>query len=128
WPSSSNSPTLSASARSRMLMPCRSPMRRRRALSSPLLKRSLPARAGSSELEVEPDVGSTARAPDRAEPRRGLELDAAFSLDFLPSRFAGLDFLAAFLFLAFLAALRFLAMAMDLSAAGTIHPCYEKAS
>src|SRR5262245_44704047 len=119
WPSSSNSPTLSESARSRMLMPCRSPMRRRRALSSASLRRSLPARRGSSELEAEPEDGS----PLREEPRLGLVFGAVLRFSLLGLLLdRGAFFLAtvfAVFFALFFGALRFLAMVMNLFAAGS---------
>src|SRR5262245_36289231 len=114
WPSSSSSPTLSESARSRILIPCKSPMRRRRALSSASLKRSLPARRGSSELEVDPDDGSTARE----EARRDLALGAALRINLLTLLLERAAFLLVIFLAAFLAALRFLAMIMNLFAAG----------
>src|SRR6476661_3637984 len=93
-----------------MLMPCRSPMRRRRALSSVLLSRSLPARLGSSELDAGPDDGSTARA----DTRRSLDfrMALAFALNLPVLALARAGFFFATVFIVFLAALRFLAMAM----------------
>jgi hypothetical protein len=74
---------------------------------------------GSSELDAEPDDGSTSREDTREEPRRGLDLEATFDLCFAVRR---LVLLAAFAFLVgfFFAALRFLAMADNLRAAGAI--------
>src|SRR5215467_4066361 len=105
WPSSSSSPTLSESARSLMLMPCRSPMRRRRALCSASLKRNFPARRGSSELEVAPDDGSTPR-----EARRVFGLGPALPFSLPAPRLTRATFFLLPFFAVFLAALRFLAM------------------